>query len=465
MLVVGLVVGALAGAFGAPRLRGALWDGSERTGAVALDPAGGLGGTGAAQASGPGGPAGEAAPEVLYWYDPMYPGTHFDPPGKSPFMDMDLIPRYADAGGGRGVAIDPVQAQNLGVKTVPAEKGRLAWVREVSANVEFNRYQEARVQPRAEGFVTEIAPLAVGDTVTAGQEIAKITVPAWASDQSEYLLLKNQRADQKLIGGVREKLRLNGMPEEMLTEVEKTGKVQTTLRLLAPVSGAITALDVYPGMNVEKNMTVAVIQGFDPIWVTAEVPETDLALAQSGRARVTAAAWPGEVFEVSEQTVLAKAKQETRTVPLRLTVPNPGGRLKPGLTASVRLRGPGPEGLIVPTQSLIDLGEEKRVITRSADGTFLPKLVTVAGSSGGKTAISGGLDEGDSVVVSGLFLIDSEANLTGALERMRRPTGTESAPAAGQAPDGPTGSDGTGAVKDTAQPATDGGHAGHGGAR
>ncbi|MDR1109635.1 MAG: efflux RND transporter periplasmic adaptor subunit, partial [Deltaproteobacteria bacterium] len=261
--------------------------------------------------------------------------------------------------------------------------------------------------------------------VEEGQELARITVPAWASDQSEYLLLKSQGADRRLIGGVREKMRLSGMPEEMLGEVDASGQVQTTLRLLAPVPGVITALDVYPGMNVDKNMTLAVIQGLDPIWVTAEVPESDLALAQAGRARITAPAWPGEVFEASGQTVLAKANPETRTVSLRLSVPNPDGRLKPGLTAAVRLRGPGPEGLIIPTQSLIDLGHEQRVITRLADGGFLPKLVRVAASSGGQTVVSDGLDEGDEVVASGLFLIDSEANLSGALERMRRPEGAD----------------------------------------
>ncbi|MDR2367277.1 MAG: efflux RND transporter periplasmic adaptor subunit [Deltaproteobacteria bacterium] len=408
--ITGLVIGFALGA-------GLVWLGGNDAGGDRPRPE-------AAATETPGG----GEPGILYWYDPMYPGEHFDGPGKSPFMDMDLIPRYAGGGAGLGVAIDPVMVQNLGLRTAQAKAGNLVRVREVSAAVEFNRYLEARVQPRAEGFVTSVAKLAVGDTVTEGQEIARITVPAWASDQSEYLLLKNQRADPKLIGGVREKLRLSGMPEEMLAEVDATGKVQTSLRILSPVTGAVTALDVYPGMNAEKNMTVAVIQGYDPVWVTAEVPEADLALALGGRARVTLAAWPGEVFEATERAVLAKANGDTRTVPLRLTVPNPDGRLKPGLTAGVRLRGPGPEGLIIPTQGLIDLGEEKRVITVATDGSFLPRKVTVGGSSGGETVVTDGLSEGDTVVVTGLFLIDSEANLTGALERMRRPA----PPAAGE---------------------------------
>ncbi|MDR1657552.1 MAG: efflux RND transporter periplasmic adaptor subunit [Deltaproteobacteria bacterium] len=368
--------------------------------------------------------------KILYYYDPMYPGTHFDQPGKSPFMDMDLIPRYADgSGSGEGVVIDPVQVQNLGLKTASAQKGYLNQVREFSANVEFNRYQEARIQSRAEGFVNSTKSLAIGDMVAAGDEIATITVPDWSSDQSEYLLLKSQNADTRLLGGVREKLRLSGMPEEMLTEVDRTGKVQTSLSITSPVPGVITELSVYPGMNVEKSMVLAVVQGFDPVWVTAEVPQKDLSLVEGGRLRVTSPVWPNRIFEVSSQTLLPKANSQTRTVPLRLTVPNGEGLLRPGLTATVRLRQRGAESIIIPTQSLIDLGESVRVITRLPDGTFLPKAVTVAGSSGSNTAITDGLEQGDEVVVSGLFLIDSEANLAGALDRLKRPEQIAEAPA------------------------------------
>jgi Cu(I)/Ag(I) efflux system membrane fusion protein len=372
--------------------------------------------------------------EILYWYDPMVPATHFDKPGKSPFMDMDLVPRYADPDSGAGVVIDPVLVQNLGLKTALVKNGHLTQTRHLSANVEFNRYQQARVQSRAEGFVTSVPNIAVGDTVLAGQELAFITVPGWASDQSEYLLLKGQKADSRLIGGVREKLRLNGMPEEMLAQVDSTGEVQTSMSLTSPISGVVTSLDIYPGMNIDKNMTIAVIQGYDPIWVTAEVPEGDLELAEDSRLRVTAAAWPGRVFEVENQVLLPQANADTRTVPLRLTVPNPEGLLKPGLTASIRLRNTGPEALIIPTQSLIDLGEEKRVITVASDGAFIPKTVSVLGSSSGETAISSGIAPGETVVVSGLFLIDSEANLSGALDRMRSPEGLADAPNSAPSP-------------------------------
>ena len=351
----------------------------------------------------------------------MYPGTRFDKPGTSPFMDMDLVPRYADEDEGAGIRIDPTQTHNLGVRTAKVESGRLSFSKDIPANIAFNDYRLAKVQPRAEGFVEKIFPLAIGDTVKTGAPLANITVPGWASDQSEYLLLKNQKADAVLVRGIRERMRLSGMPEEMLTAVDATGKVQTRMTVHAPIDGVITALDVYPGMNVGKNMTVAVIQGANPIWITGDVPERDLHLAASGgRLRISVPAWPERVFYADSFVLLPTADTGTRTVPLRLSLNNEEGLLRPGMTASIHLRGRGEESLLIPTQSLIDLGEEQRVIVRARDGSFAPRKVQTLRGSGDKTAVASGLEAGEEVVVSGLFLIDSEANLRGALSRMRR---------------------------------------------
>jgi Cu(I)/Ag(I) efflux system membrane fusion protein len=379
----------------------------------------------AAQASDPAGAHAGHGEErkVLYWYDPMYPDRKFDKPGKSPFMDMDLVPRYAEDGEGAGIRIDPAQTRNLGVRTEKARRGRLVFARDIPANVEFNAYRLARVQPRADGFVEKTYDLAVGDTVRAGQALAEITVPAWAADQSEYLLLRAQRAAPEIVRGVRERLRLSGMPEEMLKTVDDTGRVQTGLTVRTPLDGVITSLDVYPGMNVDKGMTLATVQGTNPVWVTADVPERDIHLVGGDRVRVAIPAYPDRVFFSESATLLPKADLATRTVPLRLTLGNADGLLKPGLTASIRLRGESGESLLIPAQSLIDLGDEQRVVVRTADGAFVPRLVQVLRSSRDATAVLDGLEEGDEVVVSGLFLIDSEANLRGALDRMRADAG------------------------------------------
>lgn len=375
----------------------------------------------AAPASGHDGPGGER--RILYWYDPMYPDRRFDKPGKSPFMDMDLVPRYAEDGEGAGIRIDPVQTRNMAVRTEKVTRGRLVFTRDIPANVEFNAYRLARVQPRADGFVEKTYDLAVGDTVEAGQALVEITVPAWAADQSEYLLLRSQRAAPEIVRGVRERLRLSGMPEEMLKIVDNTGRVQTGLTVKAPLGGVVTSLDVYPGMNVDKGMTLATIQGTNPVWVTADVPERDIHLVGGRRIRVAVPAYPDRAFFAESATLLPRADQATRTVPLRLVLDNSEGLLKPGLTASIRLRGESEESLLIPAQSLIDLGDEQRVVVRAADGAFVPRRVRVLRSSRDATAVLDGLEEGDEVVVSGLFLIDSEANLRGALDRMRASSG------------------------------------------
>jgi Cu(I)/Ag(I) efflux system membrane fusion protein len=381
------------------------------------------GGPGAAQSA-------QAGRIVLYWYDPMYPGERFDKPGRSPFMDMDLVPRYADGDEGAGISIDPVQVRNLAVRTQKAVRGALRFARDIPAGLVFNDSRIGKAQARAEGFVEKTYSLAVGDMVAEGQHLADITVPAWAADQSEYLLLRAQKADASLVRGVRERLRLSGMPEELLKAVETSGKVQTSLIVRAPLAGVITGIDVYPGMNVDKAMTLATIQGVDPIWLTAEVPERDVGLVGGTRLRVSVPAYADRIFHVSSYTLLPSANADTRTVPLRLSLDNADGALRPGLTASIRLRGSLGEGVLIPTPSLIDLGDEQRVITRTADGRFVPKKVRVLRSEGGQTLVGDGLEEGEEIVASGLFLVDSEANLRGALERMRL-DGEQSAPAAG----------------------------------
>ncbi|MDR0827215.1 MAG: efflux RND transporter periplasmic adaptor subunit [Desulfovibrio sp.] len=361
---------------------------------------------------------------VLYWYDPMYPGTHFDEPGKSPFMDMQLVPRYSDEGAGAGIRIDPVQTQNLAVRTVKVERGNLSFNKEIPANVEFNEYRLAKVQPRAEGFVEKHYSLTVGDTVRAGQELADITVPGWASDQSEYLLLKGQRADSRIIKGVRERLRLSGMPEEMLRAVDADGTVQTRLSLISPIEGVLTSFDVYPGMNVGKDMTIATIQGTNPIWITADVPESYLPMIKGrGRIRIFIPAYPERAFYSDSFTLLPRADLETRTVPLRVSLDNFEGLLRPGMTAGIRLRGSEEESLLIPTLAVIDLGEEQRVILRAPDGSFVPRRIRIRRDNGEMSVVDSGLEEGEEVVIRGLFLIDSEANLRGALERMRRDEG------------------------------------------
>ena len=361
--------------------------------------------------------------KVLFWYDPMKPDVKFDKPGKSPFMDMDLVPKYADEVSGQkshGIVIDPTLVQNLGLKTAPVIKGQLQFSQTIPANISFNDYQFVIVQARAEGFVEKVYPLTLGDKVKKGTPLIDVTIPQWVEAQSEYLLLAESGASPMQLKGILERLRLAGMPHEDIQRLRQSRTLQSRFTIKAPIDGVITAFDLRTGMNLSKDKVVAQIQGVDPVWVSAAIPETlaDL-LNESTQFSISIPAYPNSQLRIEKWDILPSVDPNTRSLQVRLQVNNSDELLKPGMNAYVQLTTQGSEALLIPSQAVIDTGSEQRVITVGQDGLFVPKAIKVLHTSRGQTSIASGLAEGESVVVNGLFLIDSEANISGALERMR----------------------------------------------
>ncbi len=357
-------------------------------------------------------PAAEQQRKVLFWYDPMYPNTRFDKPGKSPFMDMDLVPKYADeehaAAGAPGVRIDPTQTQNLGVKTAAVTRGPLRYAQTFPANISYNEYQYVIMQARAAGFINKVYPLTVGDKVKQGTPLLELTIPDWVEAQSEYLLLQETGGTATQVEGILERLRLAGMPDDDIRRLKATRKIQTRFTLKAPIDGVITAFDLRAGMNIAKDNVVAKIQGMDPVWVSVAVPESIAWLIKdASQFSIQVPAWPGKTFRISKWTLLPSVDSATRTLQLRLQVNNPD-EAKPGMNAYLQLTSESAPMLLIPSKALIDSGSEQRVITVDNEGRFVPKIVQVFHESAGVTAIRSGLQEGEKVVASGLFLIDSE---------------------------------------------------------
>lgn len=380
--------------------------------------------------SGPASAPSASVPEkqVLYWYDPMKPDTKFDKPGKSPFMDMELVPKYREQGEGEespGIHINPTLVQNLGLKTEKSALGQVQYQLTLPGNINFNDYQFVRVQARANGFVERVYPLAIGDSVSKGTPLVDITIPDWVEAQSEYLLLTTSGTASQ-INGVIERLRLAGMPEEDIQRLKSSRRIQTHFTLKAPIDGVLTAFDLRTGMNITKENIVAQIQGIDPIWVTAAIPENAASLLnKNSHFSLSVPAYAGQSFAIKRWSLLPSADATTRTLQLRLEVDNPAGRLKPGMNATLALNSATQSMVLIPSQAVIDTGHEQRVITVDDAGHFVPKLIKVLAESGGKAGVSG-LHEGESVVVNGLFLIDAEANINGALARMRQDAGPDS---------------------------------------
>ncbi len=359
----------------------------------------------------------------MYWYDPMYPNTKFEQPGKSPFMDMDLVPKYEEEQlssiHSQGITINPAQTQNLGLKTVDVKWGRLNYDLTFPAEITFNDHQFAVVQARENGFVENVYPLTVGERIEKGVPIADLTIPAWVEAQSEFLALKQMGAAQTDLNSVLERLRLNGMPEEAVTRFIKTGKVQTRFVIKAPISGVVTVLNLRQGMNVTKEGVIAQIQGTNPLWINASVSQSiaDL-LNKDVQFTVSIPAYPTHKFVVNNWLILPSADVASRTINIRAEIKDDTYLLKPGMTAYLNLTAEGNESMLIPSQAIVDSGKEQHVIAVGENGEFIPKKIRMINEFQQMAAISEGLQVGERIVTQGIFLIDSEANIAGALERM-----------------------------------------------
>lgn len=373
--------------------------------------AGQRGGGGQPQAGATAGPG-----KVLYYYDPMFPNQKFDKPGKSPFMDMQLLPKYADGALGDaapGVTVDPSARQSLGLRVVEAKIGSLAGTLDVTGTIEFNQRDVAIVQARSGGFVQRVYARAPGDVVRAGAPIADLLLPEWGGAQTEYLSVR-RLGKPELTAAARERLKLLGMSDGLIASVERTGRPNGVVTITTPISGVIQTLDARAGVTLAMGQTLAQVNGLGTVWLNAAVPEAragDLRIGQGASASLTS--FPNERFAGRVIAILPTAQADSRTLTVRIELPNRGGRLRPGMFASVALRGDDKPALLVPSEAVIRTGTRTLVMLAASDGRYHPAEVRIGRDAGGQTEILAGLVPGEKVVASGQFLLDSEASLTG----------------------------------------------------
>jgi Cu(I)/Ag(I) efflux system membrane fusion protein len=353
----------------------------------------------------------------------MVPGQKFDKPGKSPFMDMDLVPVYADEeAASSGVSVSPQLAQNLGVRTAIAQKGRIAKGVDVVGTVAFDERAVHVVQARTAAFVEELLVRAPLDPVRKGQPLARLFVPEWAGAQQEYLALKASRIEgaAELARAARNRLLLLGMMEEQVEAVDREGKTITRVTLVSPADGVVGELSAREGMNVMAGAPLFRINGLSTVWVNLDVPEAAAGAVRHGAPlAATVPAYPGETFKGQVSAVLPEVNATTRTVRARVELANPGARLKPGMFAAVKISpAAGADAVLVPSEAVIVTGERSVVIVARGEGRYEPVPVKIGAEQGGRTEILEGLQGGEKVVASGQFLIDSEASLRGMERRM-----------------------------------------------
>lgn len=431
-LILALVAAGLAGVGGY-----GLYTAGVSQGMKAAGPATGGAQAATANAQGAGNVDPATGKKVLYWHDPMVPGPKFDKPGKSPFMDMQLVPMYADEAGDEGkISISPRVQQNLGIRTAEVSKGNLASALEAVGSVAYNERDVALVQARSNGFIERLYVRAPLDPVKKGQPLAELYVPEWVAAQEEYLSIKrmgNGAGTEGLLDAARQRMRLAGMTDEQIRLVESSGKTHARLIVTAPVSGVVAELGAREGMTVMAGAPLFRINGLRTVWVNAEVPENFAAQVRPGNVvEGRTPALPGKVFKGGVGAILPEVNPATRTLKARIELANPSGQLVPGMFVTVNMRpATRQEVLLVPSEAVIQTGKRSVVMVALEEGMFAPVDVEIGAEANGQTEIRKGLEAGQKVVVSGQFLIDSEASLKGTATRMSDMPAPESGKAAG----------------------------------
>ena len=371
----------------------------------------------------------ETGKRILYWRDPMVPGQRFDKPGKSPYMDMPLIPVYEeDNADGSAVRIDSRVTQNLGIRTAEVKLGRLEMALQVPGNVAINERSIEVIQARTTGFVEHTYVRTTMETVRKGQALAQIYSPDWVAAQEEYLAVARMPGNPQpeLRDAALARMRQVGMTDDQIRSVQASGKLQPRLTVNSAVDGIVTEVGARDGMTVPPGMTLFRIASLATMWVLAEVPESQAAALRPGQAvMASTTALPNRALPGKVDTILPDVSTGTRTIKVRIELQNKDRKLLPGMFVSVRMVPAGAtERLIVPSEALIWTGTRTIAMVAKGEGGFDPVEIKAGATAGGQTEILEGLKAGQQVVVSGQFLIDSEASLRGTVARMQETSAT-----------------------------------------
>jgi Cu(I)/Ag(I) efflux system membrane fusion protein/cobalt-zinc-cadmium efflux system membrane fusion protein len=394
---------------------------------------------GASQAA----PAGER--KVKYWRAPMDPTYIRDRPGKSP-MGMDLVPVYEDEAVETPpgwVEIDPGFVQNIGVQTTDIVRADIPFTIRTVATLTYNDQQVAWVNTKYDGWIEKAYVNYVGETVTAGQKLFEIYSPQLVTTQKEYLQALEyaarlatqpypdiaQRA-ASLVDSARQRLRYWDISDAQIAELERTREPRRTLAVVSNVNGLVVQKmdQALEGMFVKTGMNLYKIANLSTVWAEAEVFEGQAPWLQVGQqASLELPYQPGRTYTGRVRYIYPFLSNKTRTLRVSIELPNPGLELRADMYADVTLAVPSAQQvLVVPTEAVIRSGRRDVVVIALGGGRFQVREVELGVSGDGVMAVTGGVSEGERVVVSAQFLIDSESNLREAIRKI-----TSAPPAAG----------------------------------
>ena len=375
--------------------------------------------------------------KIKYWRAPMDPTYISDKPGKSP-MGMDLIPVYEDEGEEEGlVKIDPVTIQNIGVRTETVTKRALHRIVRTVGRITYDEKRIFHVHTKITGWIDKLYVNFTGEAVRRGQPLISLYSPDLVSSQKEYLQALDYRksiqksgfesireSGESLVDATRRRLELWDITPQQIKILEETRNIQKNMTLYSPVRGIVVKMEgAREGMYVQPGMNLYTIADISRVWVEGAIYEYELPWIHLGqKAFMTLAYYPGKEYAGKITFINPFLEEKTRTVKVRLEFDNPDFELKPEMYADVMLSSDiTREGIGVPTQAVIFSGKRNLVVIDRGEGRFESREVKVGAEAEGYYQVLEGVKEGEKVVTSAQFLIDSESNLKAAIAMMQEP--------------------------------------------
>ena len=371
----------------------------------------------------------EQTRKILYWYDPMHPAYKSDKAGIAPDCGMALVPKYSDDGMARlpaGTVVIPAEKQVLaGVRTTVVERKPLVREIRTTAQIVADETRISHVHVKVDGYIDRVFVDYVGQLVKKGEPLFTLYSPDLVSTQEEYLIAKRgnstlanapfsnvSQGAMSLLSSTRQRLKLWDISDEQIKKLDETGKVERDLTFYSPVTGFVTDRKAFPQTSVTPDTELYTVSDLSSVWATADIFEYEVPFVRVGqRVTFSLSYYPGRIYSGTISYIYPTVDPQTRTVKVRVQVPNPGFALKPQMFADAQLQVNCGTQILVPQEAVLDSGTVQQVFVVHDGDAFEPRKVTLGPVIDGNVAVLAGLKPGERVVTSGNFLIDSESRL------------------------------------------------------
>jgi membrane fusion protein, copper/silver efflux system len=376
--------------------------------------------------------------KVLYWFDPMHPAYKSDKPGIAPDCGMTLVPKYAEdesmAKMPMGtVMITPEKQILAGVRTAVVVRKSLVRDIRTTAQIVADETRIAHVHVKVAGYVEKVYVDFVGQLIKKGQPLFTLYSPDLVSTQEEYLIAKRgnvalgnapfreiAEGSQSLLQSARQRLKLWDISDEQIKDLDVTGKVSKDLTFYSPITGFVTDRKAFPQTSVTPDTELYTVSDLSSVWADADIYEYEVPFVRLGqRVTLTLSYYPGKTYTGTISYIYPTVDPQTRTVKARIQIPNREFVLKPQMFADAQLHVDYGTKIIVPQEAVLNSGTEQHVFVVHDGGIFEPRKVTIGPLVDGSAVILSGLKAGETIVVAGNFLIDSESGLKSAVIGMQ----------------------------------------------